>query len=228
MDEMTEVGHDIDRMCAYWIARKLDWRSKASEEFERLVCPQAFFELNPGRARLDAVNLCFTEWALFERPLRQGRTPLQLYVDHAPDGVDTATVARLRQVEQTQFFSRFAILSKDGESGMARLRDVRTDRVYEVLDPYLCANGRWRDGTIAERLACVEGVWQVVGRARLYDRATPEQTAHDGPGEAHPEDRGDPYLRDASYFVRLVRDVMGLGGRFAPSLAAYVEGRRVG
>lgn len=86
MDEMTEVGHDIDRMCAYWSARKLDWRSKASEEFERLVCPQAFFELNPGRARLDAVNLCFTEWALFERPLRQGRTPLQLYVDHAPTG----------------------------------------------------------------------------------------------------------------------------------------------
>lgn len=42
MDEMTEVGHDIDRMCAYWIAHKLDWRSKASEEFERLVCPQAF------------------------------------------------------------------------------------------------------------------------------------------------------------------------------------------
>ena len=104
----------------------------------------------------------------------------------------------------------------------------RTGRVYEVLDSHLCANGRWRDGTIAERLACVEGVWQVVGRARLYDRATPEQTAHDGPGEAHPEDRGDPYLRDASYFVRLVRDVMGLGGRFTTQPRGLCRGSACG
>ena len=86
--------------------------------------PTGVFELNPGRARLDAVNLCFTEWVLFERPLRQGRTPLQLLWIMPPTGWIPHGSAVEAGRADADFFSRFAILSKDGESGMARLRNV--------------------------------------------------------------------------------------------------------
>ncbi len=266
MGELTDVERDVARMAEYWGERKMGWREEAAAEFERAVRPLAFFEEPPARDRIDAVNMCFTEWALFERPLRRGRTPLQLYVEAASEDAREVSLCRLRQVEQTQFFSRFAILGKDLDRGIALLRDVRTggeydvldpflslcrlrqveqtqffsrfailgkdlDRgiallrdvrtggEYDVLDPFLCSRDRWSAGTIAERVACVDGVWQVVGQARLYDHATPDETAHDGPGELHPEDADDAVLRDASFFLRLVRDVMGLDGRYAQTLS---------
>lgn len=219
MGELTDVERDVARMAEYWGERKMGWREEAAAEFERAVRPLAFFEEPPARDRIDAVNMCFTEWSLFERPLRRGRTPLQLYVEAASEDAREVSLWRLRQVEQTQFFSRFAILGKDLDRGIALLRDVRTGGEYDVLDPFLCSRDRWSAGTIAERVACVDGVWQVVGQARLYDHATPDETAHDGPGELHPEDADDAVLRDASFFLRLVRDVMGLDGRYAQTLS---------
>ena len=219
MGELTDVERDVARMAEYWGERKMGWREEAAAEFERAVRPLAFFEEPPARDRIDAVNMCFTEWALFERPLRRGRTPLQLYVEAASEDAREVSLCRLRQVEQTQFFSRFAILGKDLDRGIALLRDVRTGGEYDVLDPFLCSRDRWSAGTIAERVACVDGVWRVVGQARLYDHATPDETAHDGPGELHPEDADDAVLRDASFFLRLVRDVMGLDGRYAQTLS---------
>ena len=69
MDEMTEVGHDIDRMLRV-LDRAQAGLAEQGERGVRAPCVPTgdFRELNPGRARLDAVNLCFTEWVLFERP----------------------------------------------------------------------------------------------------------------------------------------------------------------
>lgn len=216
-----QVAGDMARVAGYWGARKDGWLDDAGAEFEHVVRPLALCANSPGPASglagVDAINMCFTEWFLFERPFRAGRTPLQLYVGNAPDCEDGASLSRLRQVEQTQFFSRFAIVDKASD-GFAELRDVRTDRWYRVFDPLLCGRARWRDGTIAERIGCVDGMWCVVGQARLYDRAPPDATAVDGPGELHPEDLGDRGVLDASYFIRLVRDVMGVEGRYAHTL----------
>ena len=225
MDQVTQIEGDISRMASYWGARKARWRDAAGIEFEKIVRPFALYSDAPSREGIDAANMCFTEWALFDRPLERGRTPLQLYIERRPDGVADLEVARLRQIEQSQFFSRFEIVSKDAASGCAVLRDVRTGRRYLVHDPFLCTNNRWQDGTIAERIGCVDDAWYVVGQARLYDHATPAQTEHDGPGEIHPEDRGDPILRDAGFFLRLVRDVMGIEGRYTPTLSLFAEKR---
>lgn len=216
-----QVTGDIARVAGYWGARKDGWLDEAGAEFEHLVRPIALYGNLPcpvsRLAGVDATNMCFTEWFLFERPLRGGRTPLQLYVGNAPACEDGVSLSRLRQIEQTQFFSRFAIVDK-GSDGFAELRDVRTDRWYRVFDPVLCGRARWRDGTIAERIGCVDGMWCVVGQARLYDRASPDATALDGPGELHSEDLGNQDMLDASYFIRLVRDVMGAEGRYAHTL----------
>lgn len=209
-------------MAQYWGERKACWRDCAAEEFEGFVRPRAMHEEVPDFDVLCMVNMGFTEWVLFERPLRNGRTPLQLYIGRAPDCVGSDAVERLRQVERTHVFSRFAILDKDRDSGMAILRDTRTDLVYDVRDPVLCHRNRWRDGTIAERIACVDDVWQVVGQTRLYDRALPQFTSEDGPGELHEEDRGIPGIDEAGFFLRFLRDVMGEEGRYASTLRSVM------
>ena len=171
------------------------------------------------------VNMCFTEWVLFERPLREGKTPLQLYVETPPEGTLESTVDHLRQIDETQFFARFAILDKEPETSRAMLLDVGTDRRYEVCDGALCKNARWRNGTIAERIACVDGLWQVVGQVHLYDRADPDATRVDGPGALHPDDLRAEDMCEAGLFLRLVRDVLGVDGRYAPTLSMVsVEG----
>lgn len=225
MADPAEIEREVAQMAEYWGERREGWRDAAADEFERIVMPACLYGPEQDFRRLQMVNMCFTEWVLFERQLREGKTPLQLYVETPPEGTSEFTVDHLRQIDETQFFARFAILDKDPETSRAMLLDVGTDRRYEVCDGALCKNTRWRNGTIAERIACVDGLWQVVGQVHLYDRADPDATRVDGPGALHPDDLRAEDMRDAGLFLRLVRDVLGVDGRYAPTLSMVsVEG----
>ena len=219
MADPAEIEREVAQMAEHWGERKEGWRDAAADEFERIVMPACLYGPERDFRHLQMVNMCFTEWVLFERSLREGKTPLQLYIETPPEDASRSMVDHLKQVDGTQFFSRFAILDKDVEMGSAVLRDARTDRRYEVFDEVLCSNPRWRNGTIAERIACVDGTWRAVGQVHLYDRADPGETCVDGPGELHPGDPRYEQMRDAGFFLRLTRDVLGLDGRYAPTIS---------
>ena len=58
-------------------------------------------------------------------------------------------------------------------------------------------------------------LWVPLANTRLYDRAAPADTALDGPGFFHPEDRvRKPEAEHASFYLRLVRDIIGIDGRY--------------
>ena len=216
----TTAG-DIREMARYWMLRKFTFLEWTSTLFMSIVDPVPAHGPLPDLRFQQLSNMAFTEWLLFECELRDGMTPLELYLAEPPRSLGEDSAARLRQVAETQFFSRFEILSKDRAAGVAALRDVRDGRRYDVADPRVCEIERWRDGTIAERIAHVDGAWTFVGQMHLYDVAPASETAVDGPGELHPED-GDEhwYLEPAGYFLRLVRDVMGAGGRYSETMRA--------
>lgn len=215
----TVLERDIDRVASYWHERGTSDIEQASREFTGIVMPQMLFERDPSRSDLDCMNLGMTEWFLFERPLESGLTPLQAFVEDPPAGTPRAALDRLRQVARTQFFSRFAIMGKNARTGVAALCDTRTDTCYDVLDRHLCANGRWQDGVIAERIAYVDGAWQLVGRLHLYDMAPPQPITQEVPGEIHPEDQERAgYWEAAGFYLRLLRDCMGIEGRYHRTL----------
>lgn len=219
MDDSNEIAREVAQMADYWGERRDSWRDEAADEFERIVMPACLREPDPDFRQIQMVNMCFTEWVLFERPLRGGDTPLRRFIDSGPLEMTDPMSGRLMQIAETQFFSRFAILDKDPTGGRAVLRDVRTDRDYEVFDEILSSNPRWRNGTIAERIARVDGSWHAVGQVHLYDRVIPDETRTDGPGEIHPGDPRAEEMRKAGFFLRLVRDVLGFDGRYAPTLS---------
>lgn len=215
MDRYEDVERCVDEMADYWMKRKWVFLEQANEEFIDFVDPAVFYQecLRPEDVML--INLCFTEWVLFERPVLGRRTPLSVYVEGVVASRGDSASDILRQVADTQFFSRFAILDKDRARGVAALRDLRTDRRYDVHDPGLCARDEWFDGSVALRIAAIDDVWQMVGRVRLYDHAAPELTAHDGPGEVHPEDRlRRSEMDEAGFYLRLIRDTLGVEGRY--------------
>lgn len=236
MHQQLRVSRDIGEMAAYWGERKSCWRDAAADEFEALVHPSAMREGMGFEQHVVMTNVYFTEWVLFERPLVHGRTPLQIYIDRmahsaGDDGWEAggaagredrlAMLERLRQVERTQFFSRFAIVDKDETAGRIVLSDVRTGRGYVVHDAVVASCSRWREGTICERIACVDGIWQPVGQARLYDRAPAA-----APGACDGEDDAREELlreRGMTYYLQLLRDVLGVDGRFAHSLKIVEE-----
>ena len=219
MDMYETVADDLFEMAQYWIARKASFVDAAAREYEWLVDPAIAYKCDPAPNQVVAYNQAFTEWVLFERALRDGMTPLELFAAERPVALESDAYDRLRQVERSQFFSRFAIEHKDTMHCVSVLADTRSGCRYEVLDPHLTEVERWRDGTIAVRIACVDGAWIGVGQLYLYDVAPAGSTGGDGPGAVHPEDLENGFdTRQLCFFLRLVRDVMGVDGRYAHTM----------
>lgn len=218
MSVYRDVERDIRQMANYWLLRKFQFLDWTNEVFFSYIDPDCqLFDLEDDKQMI--LSMCFTEWLLFECPLRDNLTPLELYLKERPMRVSQSSLDRLLQVRDTQFFSRFAILEKDASTGVSALRDVRTGRRYDVYDQHLCEVDHWKNGTIAERIGCIDGNWQIVGQVRMYDRAEASKVPADGPGELHSEDRETrPELQEASYFIRLVRDLLSPDGRYQDTL----------
>ncbi len=205
-------------MGEYWAGRHEELMVGAHERFLEAVDPAYLNQPVLSAREAETLSVGFTEWVLFECPLRRGRTPLQLFVEDLDSTAGDEDRDILCQVAVTQLFSRFAICAKDRRRDVAVLKDVRTGEVYEVLSEHICRRERWRRGSIATRIACVDGAWMSVGRMFLYDRVTPDRNATDGPGEFHPEDRvRRPELGHAGFYLRLLHDVLGADGRYRES-----------
>ena len=218
------VGKDVADMAHFWMLRKFQFLELAREQFELVVDPWLSYCEEPSQTEIMAYNMAFTDWLLFERPYRHGRTLLELFVDEPPASLSPASLRRLEQVRDTHYFSRFGILDKDPTTGMVALRDTRTDRRFDLYDPHIVQKDHWSDGAIAVRIACVDDVWLTVGQLYMYDIARLRDTAVDGPGTVHPEDLEDGFdTGQLSFFLRLVRDTMGAQGRYVKSLNIYEQ-----
>lgn len=195
------VGNDIADMAQFWMLRKFQFLESAREQFEIIVDPWLSYCEEPSQSEIMAYNMAFTDWLLFERPYYHGKTLLELYVDEPPASLSPASLRRLEQV-----------------------RDTRTDRRFDVYDPHIVQKEHWRDGAIAVRIACIDDVWLTAGQLYLYDIARLSDTAVDGPGAVHPEDLEDGFDTSCiSFFLRLVRDIMGAQGRYVKSLNIYEQ-----
>ena len=176
--ELAEaVGNDIADMAHFWMLRKFQFLEPAREQFEIIVDPWLSYCEEPSQNEIMAYNMAFTDWLLFERPYRHGKTLLELYVDEPPASLSPASLKRLERVRDTQYFSRFGILDKNPASGMVVLKDTRTDHRFDVYDPHIVQKEHWNDGAIAVRLACVDDVWLTAGQLYLYDIARLNDTA---------------------------------------------------
>ena len=218
----SAVAEELYEFARYWLLRKFQFIDAARDEFESVVDPAVWYEDRPALERVEACNLAFTEWLLFEWVYEGGDTLLELYMERRGDMLPPETLARLHEVHDTQYFSRFRIADKDERTGMLVLVDMRSGKRYDVTDSAAAEVARWRDGVLAERIACVGGTWICVGQTHLYDVARPADTCVDGPGAVHPEDVEEGLeTHRLSFYLRLVRDVMGVDGRYASSLKAY-------
>lgn len=215
--------HAMRAIALYWEARKPEFLFEAECEFFDFVNP-AFLYGEPPLLDPECLTALFTEWVLFDRPYHEGKTLVETYSARPPVDATPEQIRRARQIAETQLFTRFIIRHKNRASGMAVLEDIQTARRFDVYDPTLCACDRWRNGTIGERIACVDGLWSPIARICLYDRAAPQDTAVDGPGFFHPEDRiKRPEAEHATFYLRLVRDVIGIDGRYRHSATIPVD-----
>ena len=92
------VGNDIADMALFWMLRKFQFLEPAREQFEIIVDPWLSYRTEPSQNEIMAYNMAFTDWLLFERPYRHGKTLLELYVDEPPASLSPASLKRLEQV----------------------------------------------------------------------------------------------------------------------------------
>ena len=75
--ELAEaVGNDIADMAHFWMLRKFQFLEPAREQFEVIVDPWLSYCSEPSQNEIMAYNMAFTDWLLFERPYRHGKTLL--------------------------------------------------------------------------------------------------------------------------------------------------------
>ena len=72
------VGNDIADMAHFWMLRKFQFLEPAREQFEIIVDPWLSYCTEPSQNEIMAYNMAFTDWLLFERPYRHGKTLLEL------------------------------------------------------------------------------------------------------------------------------------------------------
>ncbi len=193
------VAGDIDAVARYWAIRKQELLADAAGTFISFVEPAFLYDMPPF-IEPDSFNVMFTEWMLFEYPFRNGRTPLEEYAAHPPAGAKALHLDHVRQICETQIFSRFIIHDKDTCSGMAALEDIQTARRYDVYDPELCKRARWRSGTIGERIACVD---ELSGSPSQHQALRPRRTCRHRPRWARvlPSRRPRAQARGGARFV---------------------------
>ena len=218
MSTYQDVERDIRQMANYWLLRKFQFLDWTNDVFFSYIDPHNELDKLDDDKQV-IMSMCFTEWLLFECPLRDGLTPLSLYLNERPARVSQQALDRLLQVRDTQFFSRFAILKKDAATGVSTLKDVRTGRCYDVYDQHLCEVKHWKNGTIAERIG---PVLTAPGDGRPGAHVRPRRAECHlcrRPGRVHPEDHETrPELEAASYFIRLARDLLSPDGRYQDTL----------
>lgn len=88
------VGNDIADMAHFWMLRKFQFLEPAREQFEIIVDPWLSYRTEPSQNEIMAYNMAFTDWLLFERPYRHGKTLLELYVDEPPASLSPASLKR--------------------------------------------------------------------------------------------------------------------------------------
>lgn len=230
-----EAGRVHEKVCDDLYAAFLRWEDREAEyfersrgEFERAVKPLVYRKRGATMNEITQMNLAYTEWFMFEFSMTGGMTPVELYLSEleekqaagntaeAEGGMSAAglseRILRLYDVCLTQRFSRFAIADKWPEEGRLRLVDLRTGKEQVVFDPVSSRCRRWRDGTLAVRIARVGGLWISVGKTALYDRSSYEVLSGEGPGErgeGAADERGRLLPSSGSYFLDLLRDVAG-------------------
>lgn len=227
MDLYQRVDEDILGVYKRWADGSKPYFERSRGEFSRLVNPRAYYDEAPDPNDIVLINLCFTEWFLFEFDLADGCTPLECYVAEPPTGIDEESVQRLAQVATTQRFSRFAICEKLLASEDARLLDLFTGEELLVHAPTVCKRRNWRRGTVSMRIACVDGRWMQTGKATLYDKA-PAKAGCSILGEDKVtilarKDGAWGFLHrewSESYFLNLLYDVIGVAGAYTDTCRA--------
>lgn len=227
MSAMDELDKDLFAVFRRWEDREAEYFERSRLAFEEAVRPAAYYERKPDPRFIVQANMAYTEWFLFEFGLAGGKTPLELFVERPPDGTRAERLGRLEQVAQTQRFSRFAIRDKRVETGELGVVDLRTGERLVVRNERACQMRTWRDGTLGQRIARVEGEWLLVGQTLLYDRASYEPLSERGPGDLEgmiavamgPE--GPTFVPrepTGSYFLDVLRDVIGIDGPYRSTL----------
>ena len=94
MSTYQDVERDIRQMANYWLLRKFQFLDWTNDVFFSYIDPHnELDELDDDKQVI--MSMCFTEWLLFECPLRDGLTPLSLYLNERPMRVSQQALDRL-------------------------------------------------------------------------------------------------------------------------------------
>ena len=179
--------------CLFEVARRV---------FEELVDPEACHRDSPCAAEVMQCNMSFSEWALFDFDMGDGMTPILAFAKRDPSIADFVN---------TQFYSRFWVISQDWSNGQSVLRDSLTCEDFLVHDKDLAKCTRWSTGTLGARIARVNGQWRFAGQIHFHDNA---------PAEAKPHDpsAGGLGIQDPRTFITHAQQVIGHRGIYRESV----------
>ncbi|MEE1044308.1 MAG: hypothetical protein U0L51_02325 [Olegusella sp.] len=209
--EVKRPYHGIDLVdplvvAEYWEGHEVECVYRAWESFCGQVDPYVSHVEDPRGVDIDLVDSMFYEWFVFDYQTDEGRTPLELYIELAPDGMGEEQRALLRQLADSQRFAQYWVMDQDPKAGSSELVDAATGEEIVLLDDVVAQTSWWNAGLVGLRVARLGGSWFMVGRTPLHDagRRLPDVPRIERPS-----------------FLRLVQKTVGLDGEYSASVCLH-------
>lgn len=204
--ERLHSGIDlIDPMIVaeYWEQYERESLYQGWEKFCREVDPYVTHVTEPRDVDIDLVDSMFFEWFVFDCRVSEVGTPLALYAECAPDDLSERQRDLLHQLQQTQRFAQFWVLSQDPCTGISILRDASSGERLRLQDDVVAQTPWWQNGLLGLRVAQLDGTWYMMGRTPMHDA-----------GCSLPL----PAPIDRPSFLCLVQKTVGLDGEYTDSV----------
>lgn len=196
----TDVSEAMDTAYRAELERRPRAIEAAKQRFLARVNPAALLDdSDASEGALAAVAASLTEYLLFEADIDGERGALGSYARE--EGADEAVASICREAAHSAFFSKFAVVTQDADTGMSTLVDLADGTEYAVLDADVASIERWARGTLGVWLSKVSGQWLCLSVIPFHDCAY------------------EPELDPAEFdYLTLVSRVLGAGGRYANSV----------
>ncbi|MEE1274088.1 MAG: hypothetical protein UHI81_06255 [Olegusella sp.] len=197
---------DPMKVAEYWDRHEHGTVYRGWECFCREVDPYITHVKAPRDIDVDLVDSMFFEWFVFDYRMSDGRTPLEIYAECAPDGLDACKQSLMCQLRQTQRFAQYWVISQDPLAGVSTLRDASNGEVLMLHDDIVAQTPWWQHGLLGLRVALLDGTWYMMGRTPMHDAGRPLSVTG--------------YIERPT-FLSLVQKTVGLDGEYLDSVQLH-------
>lgn len=124
----------------------------------------------------DYLHALFFEWFLFDYNYKNGKSPLEHFIDYHPASISSEIIDRFKQSAESNRIGNFWVERVFPRDGIVVISDTNTGEQFEILDYTMSGElGPNGCGMFGARIVHVDGEWVFAGNSVYYYPVSPTE-----------------------------------------------------